>query len=59
MITGPTYNGNVVFDLLFPLVLPEGSGDHRYYSTYNGNVVFDLLFPLVLPEGSGDHRNYR
>ncbi len=24
-------DGDVVFDLLFPLVLPEGSGDHRYY----------------------------
>ncbi len=25
-------DGDVVFDLLFPLVLPEGSGDHRYYT---------------------------
>ena len=23
-------DGEVVFDLLFPLVLPEGDGDHRY-----------------------------
>jgi hypothetical protein len=31
VITGTTYNGNVVFDLLLPLVLPEDSGDHKYY----------------------------
>ena len=23
-------DGEVIFDLLFPLVLPEGDGDHRY-----------------------------
>ena len=23
-------DGEVVFELLFPLVLPEGDGDHRY-----------------------------
>jgi len=23
-------DGEVIFDLLFPLVLPEGSGDHRF-----------------------------
>ncbi len=23
-------DGDIVFDLLFPLVLPEGDGDHRF-----------------------------
>ena len=23
-------DGEVIFDLLFPLVLPEGDGDHRF-----------------------------
>lgn len=29
-------DGDVIFDLLFPLVLPEGDGDHRY-----GYFVFE------------------
>ena len=29
-------DGEVIFELLFPLVLPEGDGDHRY-----GYFVFE------------------
>ena len=27
-------DGEVIFELLFPLVLPEGDGDHRYVQKY-------------------------
>ena len=27
-------DGEVIFELLFPLVLPEGDGDHRYVHKY-------------------------
>ncbi len=33
-------DGDVVFDLLFPLVLPEGSGDHRYYMKWKCRLCF-------------------
>ena len=35
-------DGEVIFDLLFPLVLPEGDGDHRSDKTLNetGQLIF-------------------
>ena len=35
--------GEIIFELLFPLVLPEGDGDHRYKfvnNVINANVYY-------------------
>ena len=41
-------DGEVIFDLLFPLVLPEGDGDHRY-----GYFVFEQPGQLDYAEEGG------
>jgi len=41
-------DGEVIFDLLFPLVLPEGDGDHRY-----GYFVFEQPRQLDYAEEGG------
>ena len=43
-------DGEVIFELLFPLVLPEGDGDHRY-----GFFVFEQkVFPAFLVDYSSN-----
>ena len=41
-------DGEVIFELLFPLVLPEGDGDHRY-----GYFVFEQPGQLDYREEGG------
>ena len=38
--------GEIIFELLFPLVLPEGDGDHRYKfvnNVINANVYYWII----------------
>ena len=48
-------DGEVVFDLLFPLVLPEGNGDHRYVIILFKSKVMGSKSNLLLNTGKNTH----
>ena len=51
--------GEIIFELLFPLVLPEGDGDHRYKfvnNVINANVYYwKLYIDCFVPTNATDY----